>query len=137
MSAGTGLSKITFGNNIPGWATSVSKSPAVIVLQVALLEHLSTTLATVTPEGASCLTYLPCTGVVGSDRRGEKTGAVPTRAEGLQVSDRYTGLYHHLTRTHKYPHAYRVLIPDLYKGKIGVDAEEASHVCPAHEWHVV
>ena len=24
---------------------------------------------------------------------------------------------------------YRVLIPDLYKGKIGVDAEEAHHVC--------
>ena len=23
---------------------------------------------------------------------------------------------------------YRVLVPDLYKGKIGVDAEEASHV---------
>jgi carboxymethylenebutenolidase len=23
---------------------------------------------------------------------------------------------------------FRVLIPDLYKGKIGVDAEEASHV---------
>ena len=26
---------------------------------------------------------------------------------------------------------YRVLIPDLYKGKIGVDAEEASHVSHA------
>ncbi len=24
--------------------------------------------------------------------------------------------------------SYRVLIPDLYKGSIGVDAEEASHV---------
>ncbi len=23
---------------------------------------------------------------------------------------------------------YRVLVPDLYKGKVGVDAEEASHV---------
>lgn len=23
---------------------------------------------------------------------------------------------------------YRVLVPDLYKGKLGVDAEEASHV---------
>ena len=27
-----------------------------------------------------------------------------------------------------YAGAYRVLIPDLYKGKVGVDAEEASHV---------
>jgi len=26
---------------------------------------------------------------------------------------------------------YRCLIPDLYKGKIGVDAEEASHVSHA------
>lgn len=25
-------------------------------------------------------------------------------------------------------HGFRVLVPDLYKGKIGVDAEEASHV---------
>lgn len=24
---------------------------------------------------------------------------------------------------------YRCLVPDLYKGKIGVDKEEASHVC--------
>lgn len=25
-------------------------------------------------------------------------------------------------------HGFRVLIPDLYKGKLGLDAEEASHV---------
>lgn len=25
---------------------------------------------------------------------------------------------------------FRVLVPDLYKGKLGVDAEEASHVSP-------
>ena len=24
---------------------------------------------------------------------------------------------------------YRVLIPDLYKGKVGVEVEEAKHVC--------
>lgn len=27
---------------------------------------------------------------------------------------------------------YRCFIPDLYKGKIGVDKEEAHHVSPAH-----
>lgn len=27
---------------------------------------------------------------------------------------------------------FRVLIPDLYKGKVGVDAEEASHVSVHH-----
>ena len=27
---------------------------------------------------------------------------------------------------------YRVLLPDLYKGKVGVDAEEASHVRLSH-----
>ena len=30
----TALTKVQFGNNIPGWATGVSKSAAVIVLQV-------------------------------------------------------------------------------------------------------
>ena len=35
----TALSKVQFGNNIPGWATGVSKNAAVIVLQV-FLEHI-------------------------------------------------------------------------------------------------
>lgn len=77
MSAGTGLSKVTFGNNIPGWATSISQKPAVIVLQ------------------------------------------------------EWWGVTDEVKRQANYLHeqkGYRVLIPDLYKGKIGVDAEEASHL---------
>ncbi|DBA68944.1 hypothetical protein WJX79_005797 [Trebouxia sp. C0005] len=77
MSAGTGLSKISFGNNIPGWATAVSKSPAVIVLQ------------------------------------------------------EWWGVTDEIKRQAQYLHeqkGYRVLIPDLYKGKLGVDAEEAGHL---------
>lgn len=34
MTAVSSLSKVTFGNNIPGWATAVSSKPAVIILQV-------------------------------------------------------------------------------------------------------
>lgn len=26
-------------------------------------------------------------------------------------------------------HKYRALIPDIYKGKVGVEKEEAKHVC--------
>ena len=38
----TSLSKVTFGNNIPGWATAISNKPAVIVLQVKFLPSLVT-----------------------------------------------------------------------------------------------
>ena len=29
---------------------------------------------------------------------------------------------------------YRVLVPDLYRGKVGVDAEEASHLMTSLDW---
>lgn len=41
------------------------------------------------------------------------------------------GVTDEIKRQAQYLHdqkGYRVLVPDLYKGKIGVDAEEASHV---------
>jgi len=59
MSAGTGLSKISFGNNIPGWATAVSKSPAFIILQV---QRLADTLA----ARRACQTLLVCKTVLAS-----------------------------------------------------------------------
>ena len=31
----SGMSKVEFGNNVPGWATGASNLPAIIVLQVS------------------------------------------------------------------------------------------------------
>jgi len=47
------------------------------------------------------------------------------------------GVTDEIKRQAQYLHeqkGYRVLIPDLYKGKLGVDAEEAGHVSCASLW---
>ncbi len=116
MSAGTGLSKISFGNNIPGWATAVSKSPAVIILQVR----------TAVKTSADWLCMLS-TGWFRTDHRKQ-----PVSANGRAGSfQEWWGVTDEIKRQAQYLHeqkGYRVLIPDLYKGKLGVDAEEAGHV---------
>jgi len=49
----------------------------------------------------------------------------------LHLAQEWWGVTDEIKRQAEYLHeqkGYRVLIPDLYKGKIGVDAEEAGHV---------
>ena len=69
MTSVSSLSKVTFGNNIPGWATAISSKPAVIVLQVGFCQSLSCSHAcALTWTTTSLLQYsekLNCAGVVG------------------------------------------------------------------------
>lgn len=82
--AQTSLSKVTFGNNNPGWATQISQKPAVIVLQVGLHSRLrSLTLreqsSTSQERTMSQATSSGCAGVVGSDRRSQKASSLLVR----------------------------------------------------------
>ena len=68
--AQTSLSKVTFGNNVPGWATAISEKPAVIVLQVK--DRCGCLVTNTASFPASYELKLPAsnpfTGMVGSDR---------------------------------------------------------------------
>lgn len=59
-----------------------------------------------------------------SSTRVTRTSCCGFDQEWWGVTDEVKRQAQHLSNTK----GYRVLIPDLYKGKIGVDAEEASHV---------
>lgn len=96
------MQKVTFGDSLPGLETGDKTLPAIIVVQ----EWWG-----VSPNivGMLSIAQSPCATLLTSHR-------LPEPAElATQIAS----------------HGFRVLIPDLYKGKIGVDAEEASHLMGA------
>ncbi len=107
------MQKITFGKDgLPGYICGDVANPAVIVLQVwlcaqpVLLSYAAGTVPCPHPPRRHCLPALlqEWWGI---------NDVIKAHAEKIAS------------------HGYRCLVPDLYKGKVGVDKEEAQHVSEA------
>jgi hypothetical protein len=131
------MEAVRFGpdSSVPGYITGPLGAPGVIMMQECARRCAASSAflrkSAVLCCGAAALTRCACASqVVGRERPGAASRAAAARAAPLTHAP--TQVKSHAERLAKA--GFRVLIPDIYKGAVGVDKEEASHLMGALDW---
>ena len=141
------LESIKFGKDLPGYEYGPKQGPALIVIQVRMTAKClrARQAATALPENHSAEQAWITTCRSGGESRmrsRRRRWSLPSRA-GVRLGCPATStisVWHPRSLRAAFRSMaclcarYRVLVPDLYKGKLGVTQEEAHHVRTLVVW---
>jgi hypothetical protein len=132
------MDKVSFGAaGLPGFEAGPKTAPAVVVLQEwwGVTDIIKDQALMISKVGPCCMGVAGTRPLLLSRGEGGCSSDRPKHAPASRSCRPFDSSLHLPVIVIAPPQeGFRVLVPDLYKGKIGADAEEASHVSRRTAW---